>query len=105
MRCRSGGPLLDSFGRLVGLCTASFTRSGSVSGRAPSRACWRCCEQASSQQPRNHATPACLPLCLLQGRGSGVNFALPADLLRTTVPNLIVTGNAAGRGVRSGGVA
>jgi S1-C subfamily serine protease len=27
----SGGPLLDSFGRLVGVNTASFTRSGSVS--------------------------------------------------------------------------
>ena len=27
----SGGPLLDSFGRLVGINTASFTRSGSVS--------------------------------------------------------------------------
>lgn len=27
----SGGPLLDSFGRLVGVNTASFTRSGTVS--------------------------------------------------------------------------
>lgn len=61
----SGGPLLDSFGRLVGVNTASFTRSGS-------------------------------------GRGSGVNFALPADLVRATVPNLIVYGTAAGKGMRSG---
>jgi S1-C subfamily serine protease len=29
----SGGPLLDSFGRLVGVNTASFTRSGSVSSQ------------------------------------------------------------------------
>lgn len=29
----SGGPLLDSFGRLVGVNTASFTRSGTVSMR------------------------------------------------------------------------
>lgn len=35
----------------------------------------------------------------LQGRGSGVNFALPADLVRTVVPNLIVYGTASGRGV------
>lgn len=61
----SGGPLLDSFARLVGVNTASFTRSGS-------------------------------------GRGSGVNFALPADLVFTVVPNLIVYGTAAGKGVRSG---
>lgn len=61
----SGGPLLDSFARLVGVSTASFTRAGS-------------------------------------GRGSGVNFALPADLVREIVPNLIVYGTAAGRGVRSG---
>ncbi|KAF8057906.1 DEGP5 [Scenedesmus sp. PABB004] len=61
----SGGPLLDSFARLVGVNTASFTRAGS-------------------------------------GRGSGVNFALPADLVREVVPNLIVYGNAAGRGVRAG---
>lgn len=33
----------------------------------------------------------------LQGRGSGVNFALPVDLLRTNVPNLIVYGNASGK--------
>lgn len=28
----SGGPLLDTFGRLVGVNTASFTRSGTVRG-------------------------------------------------------------------------
>lgn len=27
----SGGPLLDSFGRLVGVNTATFTRAGTVS--------------------------------------------------------------------------
>jgi hypothetical protein len=46
------------------------------------------------------AEPCCV--CCMQGRGSGVNFALPADLLLTTVPNLIVYGTAAGRGVRTG---
>eukprot|EP00775_Hariotina_reticulata_P008857 gene8857-9036_t len=61
----SGGPLLDSFGRLVGINTASFTRTSS-------------------------------------GRGSGVNFALPVDLVREVVPNLIITGSASGRGVRAG---
>ena len=30
------------------------------------------------------------------GRGSGVNFSLPADLLRDIVPKLIVYGNASG---------
>lgn len=45
---------------MVGLNTATFTRSGS-------------------------------------GRGSGVNFALPADMLRELVPNLIVYGNAMGK--------
>ena len=40
-----------------------------------------------------------------QGRSSGVNFALPVDLVRTIVPNLIVYGNALGKGrqVTSGG--
>eukprot|EP00882_Tetradesmus_deserticola_P027889 GHRQ01031030.1.p1 GENE.GHRQ01031030.1~~GHRQ01031030.1.p1 ORF type:complete len:181 (+),score=39.96 GHRQ01031030.1:588-1130(+) len=61
----SGGPMLDSFARLVGVNTASFTRANT-------------------------------------GRGSGVNFALPADLVREVVPNLIVYGTAAGKGVRRG---
>ena len=59
----SGGALLDSSARLIGINTATFTRQGS-------------------------------------GRGSGVNFALPVDLLMTIVPNLIITGNANGKGVR-----
>ena len=59
----SGGALLDSGGRLVGINTATFTRQGT-------------------------------------GRGSGVNFALPVDLVMTIVPNLIITGNASGKGVR-----
>ena len=58
----SGGPLLDSAGRVVGMNTATFTQAGS-------------------------------------GRSSGVNFALPIDLIRKTVPNLIMYGNAAGKGV------
>ncbi len=37
-------------------------------------------------------------LCL-QGRGSGVNFALPADLVVDIVPKLIVYGNASGKGM------
>ena len=53
----SGGPLLDSSARAVGVCTATFSRQGS-------------------------------------GRGSGVNFALPIDMVRTVVPRLIVYGQA-----------
>ncbi|KIZ06997.1 hypothetical protein MNEG_0960 [Monoraphidium neglectum] len=34
------------------------------------------------------------------GRGSGVSFALPTEMLREVVPNLIVYGSASGRGVR-----
>ena len=59
----SGGALLDSSGRLIGINTATFTRQGT-------------------------------------GRSSGVNFALPVDLVRQIVPNLIVYGSATGRGVR-----
>ncbi len=33
------------------------------------------------------------------GRGSGVNFALPADTLVQTVPKLIVYGNSMGKRV------
>ena len=58
----SGGALLDSGGRLVGISTATFGRKGS-------------------------------------GRGSGVNFALPADLVFDIVPKLIVYGNASGKGM------
>lgn len=63
----SGGPLLDSSGKLIGMNTATFTKAGT-------------------------------------GRGSGVNFALPADLVREIVPNLIVYGTAAGKGVSSASV-
>ncbi|CAK0784896.1 hypothetical protein CVIRNUC_008101 [Coccomyxa viridis] len=58
----SGGALLDSGGRLVGISTATFGRKGS-------------------------------------GRGSGVNFALPADLVTDIVPKLIVYGSASGKGL------
>lgn len=53
----SGGPLLDSSARAIGVCTATFSRQGS-------------------------------------GRGSGVNFALPIDMVLTVVPRLIVYGQA-----------
>ena len=33
------------------------------------------------------------------GRGSGINFALPADSLLDIVPKLIVYGNASGKRV------
>ncbi|MEW5303619.1 MAG: hypothetical protein WDW38_008987 [Sanguina aurantia] len=56
----SGGPLLDSAGHMVGLNTATFTRSGT-------------------------------------GRGSGVNFAIPSDMLIEMVPNLIVYKNVYGK--------
>ena len=59
----SGGALLDSAGRLVGLNTAPFLRQ-------------------------------------TEGRGSGVGFALPSDTLLEVVPNLIIYGSAAARGVR-----
>eukprot|EP00884_Botryococcus_braunii_P000578 jgi/Botrbrau1/10520/Bobra.7_1s0004.1 len=62
-RGSSGGALLDSAGRLVGLSTATFTRIQSA-------------------------------------RSSGVNFALPVDLLHDVVPKLIVYGSASGKGVR-----
>ncbi|KAG2436257.1 hypothetical protein HXX76_006568 [Chlamydomonas incerta] len=57
----SGGPLLDSAGRLVGLNTA-VGRSQTISAR-----------------------------------GSGVNFALPADLLADVVPKIILYGNPYGK--------
>ncbi|PNH04337.1 Protease Do-like 5, chloroplastic [Tetrabaena socialis] len=64
----SGGPLLDSYGRLVGLNTAvGGNRVGQVRVGAG------------------------------QVRGSGVNFALPADLLLELVPRLILYGNAYGK--------
>jgi S1-C subfamily serine protease len=53
----SGGPLLDSGGRMVGVNTATFSKQGS-------------------------------------GRGSGVNFALPVDMVCAVVPRLIVYGQA-----------
>lgn len=58
----SGGPLLDSFCRVIGVNTATFTKQGS-------------------------------------GRGSGVNFALPIDMVRTVVPRLIVYGTSSDRRV------
>jgi len=59
----SGGALIDSGGRVVGINTATFTRKGT-------------------------------------GGGSGVNFALPTDLVVEIVPKLIAYGRPAGaRGV------
>ncbi|KAI5074744.1 hypothetical protein GOP47_0010705 [Adiantum capillus-veneris] len=52
----SGGPLLDSFGRIIGINTATFTLQGS-------------------------------------GMSSGVNFAIPIDLVLKLVPHLIVEGS------------
>ncbi|GBF94268.1 protease Do-like chloroplastic [Raphidocelis subcapitata] len=52
----SGGALVDSSGRLVGLATAPFTSKSTA-------------------------------------RGSGVGFALPTEMLREVVPNLIVYGS------------
>lgn len=51
----SGGPLIDSFGHVIGVNTATFTRKGSKTS-------------------------------------SGVNFAIPVDLVRQNVPFLIVYG-------------
>ena len=63
-RSNSGGPLLDSAGRMVGFTTASFVKSDVE-------------------------------------RSSGVNFAVPVDTLVASVPQLILTGSSAGRGVFS----
>lgn len=51
----SGGPLLDTFGHIIGINTATFTRQGS-------------------------------------GMSSGVNFAIPIDIVLKLVPYLIVDG-------------
>lgn len=51
----SGGPLIDSYGHVVGVNTATFTRKGS-------------------------------------GVSSGVNFAIPIDVVVRIVPSLIVYG-------------
>ncbi|KAL4200582.1 hypothetical protein AMTRI_Chr02g254300 [Amborella trichopoda] len=53
----SGGPLIDSYGHVIGVNTATFTRRGT-------------------------------------GMSSGVNFAIPIDLVRQTVPYLIVYGTS-----------
>lgn len=49
----SGGPLLDSFGRVIGINTATFTRQGT-------------------------------------GMSSGVNFALPINLVYSVVPEIVL---------------
>eukprot|EP01018_Ginkgo_biloba_P028955 Gb_16001 [translate_table: standard] len=51
----SGGPLIDSFGHVIGVNTATFTRKGS-------------------------------------GMSSGVNFAIPIDMVKQNVPYLIIYG-------------
>lgn len=53
----SGGPLLNSYGYVIGVNTATFTRKGS-------------------------------------GMSSGVNFAIPVDVVVSTVPYLIVYGTS-----------
>ncbi|GLJ39313.1 hypothetical protein SUGI_0802370 [Cryptomeria japonica] len=52
----SGGPLIDSFGHVIGVNTATFTLKGS-------------------------------------GISSGVNFAIPVDMVRQNVPSLIIYGS------------
>ena len=118
----SGGPLLDSSARVVGINTATFTRSGTVS-------CFLCiaviADTVLGQSIRCNCTVQCALICIiqiqsmitclpepavdicttpvlfvLQGRSSGVNFALPIDLALKVVPNLIVYGNASGKGVK-----
>ncbi|KAJ0960487.1 hypothetical protein J5N97_001646 [Dioscorea zingiberensis] len=53
----SGGPLIDSYGHVIGVNTATFTRKGS-------------------------------------GISSGVNFAIPIDIVLRTIPYLIVYGTS-----------
>lgn len=53
----SGGPLIDSYGHVIGVNTATFTRKGS-------------------------------------GLSSGVNFAIPIDIVVLTIPNLIIYGTS-----------
>ena len=40
----------------------------------------------------------------MQGRGNGIGFAIPSDLLRQAIPNMIVVGNASGKGLYTGGM-
>lgn len=75
----SGGPLLNSAGQVVGINVATFTRAGSVRVGE-----WRVYH---------------FMVCV-QGRSSGVNFAISSDTVRRVVPNLIVYGTASGKGVR-----
>lgn len=114
----SGGPLVDSFGRLVGLNTAPFTKETLVrtlnpkppgsavcslpGGLAPALSCRPLPTSVSPQAPKSPDVKLQHTHFIhsLQGRGSGVGFALPSDLLREVCPNLIIYGSASARGVR-----
>ncbi len=84
----SGGPLLDSSGRLVGINTSSFTRLGTVSQISATRHIVHCGRTITS----GFRVVRLMPGFRVQGRSSGVNFALPIDLALSIVPNLIVSG-------------
>lgn len=55
---------------------------------------------AAHQKPAHTNTPLNPQTPPTQGRGSGVSFALPTEVLLEAVPNLIVYGSSSGRGVR-----
>lgn len=101
----SGGPLLDSRGRLVGLSTAIYTvriftffkvffregRERKTGGR------WRWKGKTHSPPPRFFPSPLSSPLSNDQqdtGSSVGLGFALPVDLLERIVPQLVATGRA-----------
>lgn len=73
-----------------GLCGVAALRAVAPSQKPTSLALPPPCMQRRPTPP--HSCP-----CHPQGRGSGVNFALPADMLAQIVPNLIVYGNALGK--------
>jgi S1-C subfamily serine protease len=85
--CAPAGPLLDSGGRVVGMCTATFTRSGSVSTITAEEFDYPCIEPSRCWLSTLYPDRARMLTChlTLQGRGSGVNFALPVDMLREVV--------------------
>jgi hypothetical protein len=56
----SGGPVLDSYGRLVGVATASFTRASSVSSRRKERIGTHTTHNQHAHAHKHASLPRCL---------------------------------------------